>query len=135
MFRTLITIAIALNLAVSSVPRCGLLRQAASWLIGDQAAHLLRPATCHDEQNHHHQDSTHTSTEQNALSSAPAISNILFCPCKLSQFSYIWIVIDLVPSLMIIHDVIQIDIVGSLIKAFEVHILLTTPPPRTIPHS
>lgn len=83
MLQSLLVVMIALNLAVSSVPRCGMLRHVVSALSSQD----LPQASCHS-----HDDQEEGNKE---FADQAEISGDQFCPCELSRFSYIWVIFDL----------------------------------------
>ncbi|MFW7379176.1 MAG: hypothetical protein ACOH5I_10245 [Oligoflexus sp.] len=122
MLKVSIIILIALNLAVSSVPRCGMLRHVVQALLADGA---------------HHDDTTKVSCHDHAPEKLPggqsAITDDIFCPCYLAKFSYIWVLFDLSNKLNSKQMATPMQLAWiRLLAAFHTNLSIDTPPPRLI---
>lgn len=125
-FQWLLTILISLNLAVSSVPRCGMLRHVVNAFL-DSHGHsevILSDSSCHGEV-HEAQD------EQAEEKDVTAISDDHFCPCHLAKFSYIWVIFDFSPQLLSELPSVYMEKAWSrLLGALATVLAADTPPPR-----
>jgi len=133
-FQWLLTILITLNLAVSSVPRCGMLRHVVQSLLAshDQEDHLSQ-SSCHDQVGLSTNDENQSDSEVANAKQTSSISDIVFCPCELAKFSYIWIIFDFSPKINPNQPVsAMVNPWRRLLAAFMISLGSDSPPPRNV---